>query len=54
LVLDYNPSIYLLKHIVQPLAIPAVKSAVDWSTKGIQAELPNVQVETIGLPAAGK
>jgi FlaA1/EpsC-like NDP-sugar epimerase len=54
LVLDYNPSIYLLKHIVQPLAIPAVKSAVDWSTKGIQAELPNVTVGAVGFPAAGK
>jgi FlaA1/EpsC-like NDP-sugar epimerase len=54
LVLDYNPSIYLLKHIVQSSAIPAVKSAVDWSTKGSQTELPNVPVGAVGFPAAGK
>ena len=54
MVLDYNPSIYLLKHIVQPLAMPPITSAVDWSTKRSQAELPNIPVAPIGLPALGK
>ena len=54
LVVDYNPSIYLLKHVIQPSTAPAVTSAVDWSTKGSQAELSNIPVAPIGLPALGK
>ena len=54
IVLDYNPSIYLLKHIVQPLMAPTVTSAVDWSTEKSNAAPPNISVTPIGLPAAGK
>jgi FlaA1/EpsC-like NDP-sugar epimerase len=54
MVLDYNPSTYLLKHIIQPLTIPPVAPAVDWSTKRSQAELPNIPVGAMGLPASGK
>jgi FlaA1/EpsC-like NDP-sugar epimerase len=54
LVLDYNPSTYLLKHIIQPLTIMPVAGAVDSSNGGSQAELPNGPTVTIGLRAAGK
>jgi FlaA1/EpsC-like NDP-sugar epimerase len=51
LVLDYNPSTYLLKHIIRPLTIPAVAPAVDWPDGTSQAERSRIPVVTVGLPA---
>jgi len=51
LVLDYNPSTYLLKHIIQPLKIPPVAPAVDWPDGRGPADRPRIPVATMGLPA---
>jgi len=51
LVLDYNPSTYLLKHIIRPLTIPAVAPAVDWPDGKGPAVRPRISVATMGLPA---
>ena len=51
LVLDYNPSTYLLKHIIQPLKIPPVVQAADWPDGRGPAERPRIPVATMGLPA---
>jgi FlaA1/EpsC-like NDP-sugar epimerase len=57
MVQDYNPSTYLLKHIIQPLRIPPVAAVVDRSddrSDGIgMAELPRIPVATMQLPAIG-
>jgi len=47
LLLDYNPSTYLLKDMIRPPKIPPVAVAVDWRGKRDRAELP-VRLSALG------
>ncbi len=54
MVLDYNPSTYLLKHIIQPLTIAPVAPATDWPDGRSPVAQPGIPVATMGLPVSGK
>ncbi len=54
LVLDYNPSTYLLKHIIQPPKIAPVSAQADWPVKRSQADPPNTSAEPVRLSALGR
>jgi FlaA1/EpsC-like NDP-sugar epimerase len=51
MILDYNPSTYLLKHIIQPPKIPPATAAVDSSGRRGQAEGLNISAAPVALSA---
>jgi len=51
MVLDYNPSTYLLKHIIRSPKIPPASAAVDSSGIRGQAELFDISAAPVGLSA---